>query len=160
MRYLGFGLAPLWIAIAIVLGGSGANWWAAAPWLIFYSIPCCGVSLAIVAFVSWATRGSEKLSVTPNREREMLISTLTSVHAGLMKIPEGVRPDGAEAQFMNASSDLLSQQRISALGRHGALDQISQRVEAALHVVKSAGLTAREKSGLLVAIESTIQSLQ
>jgi hypothetical protein len=160
MRYLGFGLLPFWIATAIVLGGSGSNWWAAAPWLIVVSIPCCGVSLAIVALVSLATRSSDTLPEKPNAEREILISTLTSLHTGLMKIPEDVKPEGEEAEFMNASSDLFSQQRISLLGRRGALNQISERVEAALRVVKSAGLTAREKSDLLLALESAVQSLR
>jgi len=160
MRYLGFGLLPLWIAIAIVLGGSGSNWWAAAPWLIVLSIPLCGVSLAIVALVSWLTRRDGTQPAAPDGETEALIATLMSLRAGLTKLPDGIRPHGEAAQFMNAASDLFSYQRVSALGRRGALDQLANQVEGALHVVKGAGLTAREKGELLLALDSTITSLR
>jgi len=50
--YLSFGLAPFWIAIAVVFiqapGGDGASiYWAAAPWLIVVSIPASVATLVI-----------------------------------------------------------------------------------------------------------------
>lgn len=51
-----FGLLPLWLAIAAVYYGSLAenlnrDYWIAAPWLIFFSIPFCGVTILITALV-------------------------------------------------------------------------------------------------------------
>jgi hypothetical protein len=77
LRYLGFGLLPLWIAIAVVVGGSshgGSDWWAVAPWYIVFSIPCCAVSLAIVALVSWAMGRSETVPAPASSEQASLPS--------------------------------------------------------------------------------------
>jgi hypothetical protein len=52
--YLGFGLLPLWLAIAAVVGGGHqtyvpTDYWTAAPWLIFFSVPFCGFTLFIAS---------------------------------------------------------------------------------------------------------------
>jgi hypothetical protein len=47
---LGFGLLPLWATSLYVWQGSiGArsDYWTAAPWLIFFSIPVCAITLGI-----------------------------------------------------------------------------------------------------------------
>jgi hypothetical protein len=51
---LGFGLLPVWVAtIAMFLGSlqssRSSDYWAAAPWLVIFSIPFCGATLLIAA---------------------------------------------------------------------------------------------------------------
>ena len=93
--------------------------------------------------------------------RENLVSTLASLHAGLLELPEDPHAVGAgAAQFSNAASDLFCHQRVSELGQRGGLDRLSGQVEAALHALKNGGLMARERNDLLLLLESTINLLR
>jgi nitrate reductase NapE component len=51
LLFVGFGLLPLWIALIAVFVGaqrtSYSEYWAAAPWVIVFSLPICVITLAI-----------------------------------------------------------------------------------------------------------------
>jgi len=52
--YLGFGLLPLWGALALLLLGSvsrPADYWTAAPWLLLLALPLCGITLAMAGAI-------------------------------------------------------------------------------------------------------------
>jgi hypothetical protein len=68
----GFGLLPLWVALAVLMAGSystpSADYWNVAPWLLLAAVPACAITMAIavasrVAFERTAGSRSYKLRV-------------------------------------------------------------------------------------------------
>ncbi len=72
--YLIFGLLPFWGLLALVIAGSmnrSADYWFAAPWLIFLAIPLCAVTL-VMARVTHAVYAKTEGGKEPKLKRSAL----------------------------------------------------------------------------------------
>ncbi len=164
--FAGFGLLPLWVAIAIVWEGAEgrpatSEYWAAAPWLFFLAVPACLVTLGLAAIpVGIYKRGR---SDDPRRLRRaaggFLAACAAVALAGLLVMLYLRRGDDAREHLQEAAVRMVlqdprvieragAQARASVLGRGTSRDSraVDYRVYVPGPVPLHATVRASEES--------------
>lgn len=120
LLYAGFGLAPLWVSTFVVISGSrgaSSEYWNAAPWLIVFAIPVCGITLIIAAIthaianrmssatpatavilaglalsvaVVWKVESREYANKTSPAEEQRLAERFVEAHPDVVRITDGI----------------------------------------------------------------------
>lgn len=135
--FAGFGLLPLWAAIAIVWDGAEgrpatSEYWAAAPWLFFLAVPACLVTLGLAAIPV----GKGSSGDGPRRLRRaagFLAACAAVALAGLLLVLYLRRGDDAKEYLHEAAVRMVlqdarvieragAQARASVLGRGSSRD--------------------------------------